>query len=333
MKTVTILLFILILFEACSETSKKTEDFPVLMGDYFGQEFPDTVPTLFAPGIIGTGMYTRDVVISPDGNEFYYCVSIGSYTYTAILCSKRINGVWTRPEILPFCKGLDQLNFEPALSNDGQKLFFLSTRPDGNEPAGDQDIWYAEKNEDSWSSPVNLGPPVNTEHSEYFPSLTKDGTLYFTRAETGSRENRIYRSRFVDGQYQEPELLPRQVNCGANRFNAYISRDESYIIVPAMGMEDSYGDVDYYISFRDENDNWSEPVNMGPAVNSQAQGEWSPYVSPDGKYFFFMSNRTKDTLTEISDYKNLLDLHNHSQNGNSDIYWVSADLIEKLKNK
>jgi len=98
-------------------------------------------------------------------------------------------------------------------------------------------------------------------------------------------------------------------------------------------MNDSYGGVDYYISFRDQYDQWSEPVNMGSAVNSKATGEWSPYVSPDGKYFFFMSNRIKDTLTAISDYQDLLKLHNYSQNGNSDIYWVSAEIIEKLKHK
>jgi hypothetical protein len=335
MKHFQIFLIALILLQGCSQSSnqKNNEDFPVLKGDYLGQELPDTTPLLFAPGIIGTGMYTRDVAISPDGNEFYYCVSIGSYTYTAILCSKRINGVWTKPEVLPFCKGLDNLNFEPALSSDGNKLFFLSLRPDGDEPAGDQDIWFVERKGDTWSDPVNLGAPVNTEHSEYFPSLTEDGTLYFTRAESGARENKIYRSRIKDGKYQEPELLPRQVNCGVSRFNAFVARDESYIIVPATGMNDSYGGVDYYIIFRDENDNWSEPVNMGPAINSQAQGEWSPYVSPDGRYFFFMSNRTKGPLTEVSDYQGLRELHNRSQNGNSDIYWISAEIIENLKNK
>ncbi|KPK85047.1 MAG: hypothetical protein AMS27_08405 [Bacteroides sp. SM23_62_1] len=335
MKHVWILLFISIIFDACSENpnQKNKEAFPVLTGDYLGQELPDTIPRLFAPGIIGTGMYTRDVAISPDGNEFYYCVSIASYTYTAILYSKRVDGIWSKPEILPFCDQLDQLNFEPALSPDGQRLYFLSARPNGDEPAGNQDIWYAEKNGNSWSEPVNLGPPVNTEHAEYFPSLTTDGTLYFTRAERGSRENKIYRSKLIDGQYQEPELLPKQVNCGTNRFNAFIAQDESYIIVPAAGMENSYGDVDYFISFRDENDNWSDPVNMGPAINSIAQGEWSPFITPDGKYFFFMSNRTRDTLPAISDWQDLLRFHNQSQNGNSDIYWVSAGIIERLKNK
>ena len=44
----------------------------------------------------------------------------------------------------------------------------------------------------------------------------------------------------------ETELLPEQVNCGANRFNAFVSPDESFVIVPAAGMEDAYDGVDYY---------------------------------------------------------------------------------------
>jgi hypothetical protein len=313
--------------------SSQTSAFPDLSGSFLGQIIPDSIPELFAPGVVSTGMFTRDVAISPDGKEIFFCVALGSYTYSTILFTKEINGKWTSPEIVPFSGGPGVMDFEPAFSHDGSKLFFLSSRPDGDEPAGDQDIWMVERTEEAWGLPQNLGEPVNTDGGEFFPSLTKDGTLYFTRNEKGSRLNQIFRSKQVDGSFLEAELLPEQVNCGSNRYNAYISPDESYIIVPAAGMPDTYDGVDYYIVFRDQEDNWSEPVNMGALVNQDNVRGWSPYVSPDQQAFFFMATRTNEIEEPQWNYETLQNLYKSPGNGNADIYWVDAGFIEVLREK
>ncbi len=327
MKILLSLLPAVILLGSCQQADQYIHDqdkFPHLEGDYLGQDLPGDSAVLFAPGIVGTGMYTRDITISPDGDEIFFCVSIGGFKYTAIICCKRLNGVWTSPEVASFSKEATDQNFEPALSSDGQNLFFLSTR-DGNE-----DIWMAERQGDGWGETRNLGAPVSTEDAEYFPSLTNDGTIYFTRSKPGEASF-AYRSRFTDGSYREPELLPEQVNCGSNRFNVYVSRNEDFVIIPAIGMEDSYGGVDYYISFRSENDSWSEPQNMGPELNTPATGEYSASISPDGKYLFFMSNRSPDSLDYEWNYKNLRKLYDNPGNGNSAIYWISTGFIEDLR--
>lgn len=314
-----------------AEATSGISEFPELSGPYLGQSLPDSVPQLFAPGVINTGMFTRDVAISPDGNEIYFCIAIGNYTYSTILYMREVNGVWQPPAIVPFSGGPGIIDFEPALSPDGEQLFFLSTRPDGEEPAGDQDIWVVERDGNGWGEPKNLGEPVNTDGGEFFPSVTKEGTLYFTRNEKGSALNQIYRSRWVDGAYQEPELLPSQVNCGTNRFNAFIDPGEQYIIVPAQGMKDTYDGVDYYIVFRNLEDKWSDPVNMGAAVNNDNARGWSPYVSPDGKAFFFMATRTREIEREEWTYATLRHLFQSSNNGNADIYWMDTGLIKALK--
>jgi len=305
---------------------------PKRSGPYLGNVPPDSVPGLFAPGVVSTGMFTRDMAITPDGKEIYFCVGISNYAYATILFTKEIDGIWTRPEIVPFSGGADVFDFEPAFSPDGSRLYFLSTRADGDEEPGDQDIWYVDRTDEGWGEPVNPGAPINTDGGEFFPSLTHDGTLYFTRNEKGSRLNRIFRSRFIDGAFLEPELLPDQVNCGSNRFNAFISPDESYIIVPAAGMKDAYDGVDYYLVFRDENDNWSEPLNMGEAVNKDNAGGWSPYVSPDAKAFFFMANRPIEIEAGNWNYEKLVKLYNSPNNGNADIYWMEASFIGNLRN-
>jgi hypothetical protein len=280
---------------------------------------------------VSTGLFTRDVAISPDGKEIYFCVAIGNYTYSTILFTREVNGRWTEPEIVPFSGGPGVMDFEPAFAPGGNRLYFLSNRPDGDEAAGDQDIWYVDRTPEGWGQPVNPGPPVNTDGGEFFPSLTGDGTLFFTRNEKGSNLNRIFRSRWVDGEFQEPELLPEQVNCGSNRFNAFVSPDESYMIVPATGMQDAFDGVDYYIVFRYMDDRWSEPVNLGAAVNRDNARGWSPYVSPDGKYFFFMATRTREMDQTEWNYRGLLELNRSPNNGNADIYWMDAGFLRDLK--
>ena len=61
-------------------------------------------------------------------------------------------------------------------------------------------------------------------------------------------------------------------------------------------------------------DTWSEPVNMGEKINTPEGGEWSPYVSPDGKYFFFVAGGDADP---------------HG----ADIYWVDTKIFERLRTK
>lgn len=190
-----------------------------------------------------------------------------------------------------------------------------------------------ERQGDGWGAPRDPGPPVNGPGRQFFPSVTRDGTLYFTR-EMGTEADGIYRSRLVEGRYAEPERLPAQVNGGTGRFNAFVDPDERFLIVPMEGRPDSRGGVDYYVVFRNSDDTWREPLNLGEPVNTPGSGEYSPYVSPDGRYFFFMSSRLPDAARpqtlSTAFFRELLQ---RPQNGNADIYWVDAAFIASLAKK
>jgi len=318
---------------------RKDLDFPVLEGDYLGQTPPGDTAEIFAPGIITTGIYTRDVAMTPDGSELYFGVLLGPVA-TIMEIRRGPDGVWAEPRVAPFSTDSRFFNLEPAISPDGSRFLFLSTRVTGREPEpeelrgwSNQDIWAMDREDDGWGEPYNLGPPVNSEGAEFFPSMTRDGTLYFTRAHGDGQESYIYRSRLVDGEYQEPERLGPEVNSTANQFNAFIAPDESYLILCTGDREDTLGGTDYYVVFRSADDHWSEPVNMGSVVNTEGAGEFSPYVSPDGRYFFFMStrlgarDRIPDTLTwdYIKGYRMMPEI------GNAGIYWVDASFIQGLR--
>lgn len=186
---------------------------------------------------------------------------------------------------------------------------------------------------DGWGEPYNLGPPVCTDDSEFFPSVTRDGTLYFTRGieENGARRHLVFRSRLVDGKYATAEMLPDAVNAGESQYNAFIDPDERYLILGIAGRDDSIGPGDYYICFRSENDEWTGPINMGEKINTPTNRVVSPYVSLDGKYFFFASNRQKEDSGEARTYMGIQQKVAEPQNGSSDIYWIDASFIETLR--
>lgn len=305
-----------------------------LKGDYVGQSPPGSEPEIFAPGFVSTGLYERDVTMTPDGDALYF--GLLSASYATICVTRREGGVWTSPEIASFCEDESALNLEGHITPDGKKFLFLSTRTESDEefePGWEnQDIWAMDRERDGWGEVYNLGPPVCTDDAEFFPSVTREGTLYFTRGfeEEGARRHVIMRSRLVDGKYASPEILPETVNPGDGQFNAFIDPDERYLILGIAGYQDNISPADYYVCFRSEDDEWTGPVNMGELVNTATNRVISPYVSLDGKYFFFASTRQKDDSGKRT-YQKIMESVTAPGNGSSDIYWMDAAFIETLR--
>jgi len=320
---------------ACSPV----DEFPVLEGPYLGQTPPAGEPELFAPGVLSTGMYERDITMTPGGDEIYFGMIFGRYVTVA--CTRLEKGRWTRPEVASFASDPAFGCFEPHVTPDGKRMLFLSTRPpEGKEPAPGwfyQNIWAANRRDDgTWDEPYALGDSINTDDFEYYPSVTSDGTLYFTRQKRGLRETKIYRSRMVGGWYSAPEELPEPVNGTGNIYNAFVSPDESYLLACIEGLGDGFaGDqANYYVFFNDGDDSWSGPVNLGETINHPGVRATSQFVSPDGRYLFFASTKTR-APGEIASggftYDLLRRIYMEAQNGDSDIYWVDAAIIEKLR--
>ena len=85
------------------------------------------------------------------------------------------NGVWTQPRPFQYNKPREYSVGHPALSADGQVLYFASDMPGS---LGETDIFYSLKQRDgSWGKPVNCGPTINTNRKECFPTLTSEGVF------------------------------------------------------------------------------------------------------------------------------------------------------------
>ncbi len=87
-----------------------------------------------------------------------------------------INGHWSRGHKM-FFNNSNYSYFHPAISQDGKRLYYVSDEPTG---FGGSDLYYIEKNSDgSWKATTNLGPEVNTEGNELFPTFY-DGLFCFS---------------------------------------------------------------------------------------------------------------------------------------------------------
>jgi hypothetical protein len=308
-----------------------------LRGPYLGQQPPGPTPRLFAPGFVNAGMPTRDAAFTPDGKEFYFSVLVPGFIHAAILVTRLDGTRWTTPEVAAFSSDARFRTIEPCISPDGKRFLFASDRP--TDPRATQPdpfaIWVMERAGAGWGEPRRLGPAINGDGEAYFPSLTRDGTLYFTR-EAKDGTSAIYRARSQDGEYVAAERLPDAVNCGKARYNAFVAPDESYVIVPAQGREDGLGGADYYIVFRRAPDQWSEPQNLGSAINTPGNEEYSPFVSRDGRYFFFMSAREempRIAPVEKLTYERLLAISRSTATRVPGLYWMDAGFLEELRKR
>jgi Tol biopolymer transport system component len=273
---------------------------------YFGQTPPDSTPKIFAPGFIcldnrfeGTGTF------SPDGKMFYFTVTNGNFSSQKLLFCEYVNNKWTTPDTAPFSRSFN--NLEPFISFDGQKLIFSSDR-DNQPKEKRRDFFYVSRVNDGWSEPVKLGAPINSGYKEFYFRQSKNGTIYFASNRPGGNGVvNLYYAKPENGEYKTVTNMGSVINI-KNGYTAdpCIAPDESFIIFSSARTPGA-SNSDLYISYN-ENGTWTEPVNMGNLINTNAN-EYGPFLTPDGKYLFFIRH-----------------------NGiNGDIYWVNSGIINKLR--
>ena len=147
--------------------------------------------------------------------------------------------------------------------------------------------------------PVNLGPGINTQFDEYWPSLTADEeTLVVTRLIPGTEygmaggnyQEDLFVSHLKDGEYLHAYKMPGSMNSEMNEGAQCISSDGQMCIITACNRSGGKGSCDLYLSYRN-GQYWSEPINLGGMVNSRSW-ESNPSLSADGRHLYFASNRT-----------------------------------------
>jgi OOP family OmpA-OmpF porin len=141
--------------------------------------------------------------------------------------------------------------------------------------------------------PEPLPEAVNEHALQYFPVLTVDQqNLIFTRRiSSGPQhdEDLVISRRDAQGNWGAAESVSANINTENNEGTSTISADGRTLIFTSCKGRQGFGSCDLYISYK-TGEEWSEPVNLGPAVNSRSW-ESQPALSADGRALYFVSNR------------------------------------------
>ena len=130
-------------------------------------------------GELNTEFEEGIVAFSPDAQTMYLTKArreLNAPTSVEIYTSTRSDAKWSAPVKFEITADTLSTFGHPAVSPDGEYLYFVSDMPGGY---GGKDIWRISLKERQGSL-VNLGPDINTEGNDDFPYVRSDGSLYFS---------------------------------------------------------------------------------------------------------------------------------------------------------
>jgi OmpA-OmpF porin, OOP family len=190
----------------------------------------------------------------------------------------------------------------PLISPDGRTLYY--TREDhpnntkfADKDNGSADIWYAEwQPSNEWGPGRRMGHPLNQFNHNAVFSITPDGNTLLLRGAyvNGQYETRGFSiSKRTQNGWSTPEKLNiagyEKMSKGAFDF-AYMSVDGKTLLLSFSEKRNSLKD-DLYVSFRQKNGSWSQPMYLGPDLNTDDFTETTPFLAPDGVTLYFSTNR------------------------------------------
>lgn len=269
------------------------------------------VPTLvFEPHL--SNKVEHSLTISPDKRTIYFVKTDSFYVSKpkAIYKSKLSNGQWSDPQKVSFSG--EYSDSSPFLTTTGDRLFFTSLRPVNGVPAKSNNIWYVDIIDGKEGVPIYLSA-VNSEESDYSPSLDKYENLYFGSYRSGGHgSGDLWWSEFKDGIYQKPENLGGIINSEFGEWGSCISPNGKFIIFENSGKSENQSAAgDLYVAYK-ENRRWTQPIHLNSTINSVGS-DLTPKIH--GNTLYFASNREND-------YESVLNWNN------VDLYSIS--LIELL---
>jgi outer membrane protein OmpA-like peptidoglycan-associated protein len=183
-----------------------------------------------------------------------------------------------------------QEEYFPGLTVDESQLFF--TRRDGRRDIRiqNEDLFVSKRYEDEWLIARNLGGPINTPENEGAFTTSADGRyLFFTscRRPNGIGSCDLWISVLKEGRWTEPFNIGEPVNSPSWETQPSLSADGKTLFFVSSRPGGEGGSDIYYSRFNGKK-GWTEPINLGPTINT-SDDEQFPFIHPDGKTLYFSS--------------------------------------------
>jgi hypothetical protein len=251
--------------------------------------------------VINSSASDTSACLSADGLELYFVSERpGGFGAGDLWVSTRqsVEDPWGAPTNLGATVNSPYADCYPSLSSDGLTLYFsdyvyVTPRPGG---LGGRDIWATTRasRNDPWTTPVNLGAPINTSSHDFCPAISGDGlTLVFTSDRSGglgSWDLWMATRASVQDPWGTPVNLGPAVNGSGWDGEGGLSWDGRALFFDSQRVG-LVGAIDLWVTTRKTPaDPWGGLVNLGPVTNSSSN-DGAGTVAPDMRTLYFCSDR------------------------------------------
>ncbi len=202
----------------------------------------------------------------------------------------------------------------PVIAADNSHMYFTSRRPGSTgshkvtnkdinkermEPDYYEDIYMSTKINNKWSTPINIGKPINTHGHDATVALAPDGQhIIFYNA--SSEDGGLYEATLRGETWTKPVKLHKHINSKFHESSASYSLDKHTIYFVSNKPEDNLGSIDilaedgkythdiFYCEWDRKKKHWGKAMNIGPVINTKFN-ERGVFMHPDGKTLYFSS--------------------------------------------
>jgi outer membrane protein OmpA-like peptidoglycan-associated protein/tetratricopeptide (TPR) repeat protein len=204
--------------------------------------------------------------------------------------SRKKDGLWTKSVKIEPPLNSHYNEGAQTITPDGKYMVFTAcNRPDGY---GSCDLYFAKKVGDKWSTPVNLGPKVNSTTWDSQPSIAPDGkTIYFSSARGGGKGGMdIWKTMLAEnGEWSVPVNLGDSINTKKNESSPFMHSDNQTLYFTSNGWL-GLGGIDIFYTKKKDDASFSVPVNLGYPINT-FNDEGFLIVNAKGNMAYYSSDR------------------------------------------
>jgi len=252
---------------------------------------PNPLDDISTPANLSTVNSTRSdfaPYISASGTRLFFS-SNREGDQEDLFVSEFSDGHWQTPIPIGPPINTDANEGSMAISADGNTIIFTACgRPDSY---GGCDLYISERVAGGWSEPRNLGGFVNSSGWDGHPSISADGQwLYFSSDRYGGFGGRdLWRLPKKEHGWGKPQNLGFPVNNARDQTSPFIHPDGVTLYFSSAG-HGGLGMLDVFKSELDSTGKWSQPVNLGPPVNTP-QSDYFFSIPAKGDLIYFSSDR------------------------------------------
>ncbi len=262
MKTFIFTIFCSLLLSTCIAQPIPTDSL------YLGQIPPGNTPKIFNLPVSAGSFTAERIAISNDGKEIYYTVIQRYYPMAGdtIKCFKYVGNKWTGPF------NLFNGYLAPALSVTGDTMYFQNN----NVP---YQMLFSYRTGTGWSTPQRFLYGLNSAH---YLQVTNNGHYYISTVSNPTIGASDWCRLYMNGTDTTAVSLGLPLNSAVDNLDFCVSRDESFMVVCKV----TGNSAKLLLSYKKTNNGWTNPKNLGPAINF-GLGMWGAYITSDNKYLFY----------------------------------------------